>query len=253
VELNYPTIDEPATPEYVLEVFRDFKRFEDDGAVLSLETSVEEWIAGINDLMTVRQFARWQNEWWHLDCRFSEWRIVLKPTHRRTLGDVCQFIAARTSRPRLAPCRLVGRDCEPAAAFRTIRSILANGGASVTDVAPSTPLAAYTRLYSQQFVRPIAALAPGELTQIQARGAISWSVSFWMIWIGLLGGVVGASLGSLATAIAGGAICAGSVVAWVLVSYLVPPRSVEFVGLRTFRDLAIAVAEGNRRWNARSK
>lgn len=61
VDVHYPTIDEPATPDYVLAVLRDMHRQQcqhdpeaDPSAVLSFDTTVTEWRAAC-DLLGWRQ------------------------------------------------------------------------------------------------------------------------------------------------------------------------------------------------------
>src|SRR4051794_3800174 len=127
MDVLYPTINVPATPEYVLEVLRGQHRLEcefgegDPDSNLTMAMTVADWQAASN-LVSWRALGRAFNEWWDIDYSDAEWRVALKPEASRTLGDVCEFIAARAVRPTVKPARLFGGECTPAGVFLTIRS-----------------------------------------------------------------------------------------------------------------------------------
>ena len=147
---HYPTIDEPATRDYVLAVLRDEHRQQcqydeaaDPDVWLSLETTVAEWREAC-DLIPPRELGRALNQMWGIACSDSEWGDVLEPSHRRRLSGVCELIARHATRRRIRPARLLGRNCASAGAFLTIRSLLRQSGADVSELAPLTSLADYT-------------------------------------------------------------------------------------------------------------
>lgn len=149
MRIDYPTLDEPATPEYVLSVLQDahrqvcrFDEVVDPDAVLTFETTVAEWRDAC-DLLGWRQLGRAYNEFWGITCSDSEWREALEPARRKRLSDVCGLIAKHALRPRVRPARLLGRTCAPAGTFLTIRSLLHQAGVPVEDITPSTPLEPY--------------------------------------------------------------------------------------------------------------
>ena len=125
--------------------------------------------------------------------------------------------------------------------FLTVRSYLAQAGADVRDLAPSTLLAGYARRHVGVFLGPVARLAPGSLPRVRmhepihdaAEGALLLSV------LGIIVGHFGdwdmlAILATLAAA-------ASYVGLWVVARCGTPAR-VEFEGLRTFRDMSLALA-----------
>ena len=83
--------------------------------------------------------------------RDHEWHAVLEPPRFRRLAEVCQLIASRAARPVIRPSRLLGSTCGPAGAFLTIRSLLHEAGAPADEIAPSTPLAHFTRRFARCF------------------------------------------------------------------------------------------------------
>ncbi len=141
MDVRYPTIDEPATPEYVLTVLRDMHRQQcqhdpeaDPGAVPSFDTTVAEWRDAC-DLLGWRQLGHAYNQVWGIACSDDEWRAVLEPARQRRLADVCQLLAARAARPVIRPSRLLGNTCAPAGAFLTIRSLVHEAGAPAGEIA----------------------------------------------------------------------------------------------------------------------
>ncbi|HMF17181.1 MAG TPA: hypothetical protein VKE98_08240 [Gemmataceae bacterium] len=249
MEVHYPTIDEPATPEYVLAVLRDMHRQQcqfdpeaDSSAVLSMDTTVEEWRDACG-LVRWRQLAHAYNEMWQLNCSDAEWRQVLEPAHRKRLAGVCALIAGRAIRRVIRPSQLLGNSCLSAGAFLTIRSILNDAGAPANEIAPSTPLAPYTRSYVEAFLGPISRLAPGALPLVRIRAPV-YDTAMLGAGLALICSMVGAIIGSPVLAIFGVvlfAFCYG--LTWFAARSL-RPASVEFGELRTFRDLAIVIVDG---------
>jgi hypothetical protein len=249
VEVRYPTIDESATPEYVLAILRDEHRQQcqhdpeaDNGAVLSFDTTIAEWRDAC-DLLGWRKVGQAYNRSWGISCADDEWRAVLEPPGQRRLVDVCQLIAARAVRPVIRPSRLMSATCATAGAFRTIRSLLHEAGAPADEITPSTPLAPYTRQFAGVFLGPIARLAPGSLPSVRIRTPVFNAAIRGMLvaFVCLLVGV-GTRMHVLTAA---GLLMFASCYAltWYAARCLLP-ASVTFGELRTFRDLAIVVAEG---------
>jgi hypothetical protein len=249
---TYPTIDEPATPEYLLAVLRDMHRQQsqidpeaDPDAVLTPETTVAEWRKA-RDLLGWRELAIAYNVCWGIACSFDQWREVLEPAARKPLWGVCQLIAQYPSRPRIRPARLLGHTCATAGAFLTIRSLLHKAGASAEEIVPSTPLAPYARRHTMVFLDAISRLAPGALPAVRIRTPVHTTILG-----GALAGRVGLGLGGYAEwpllTIAGGALFALCYALGSFAAHDLPPACVEFGELRTFRDLEVVVAAG--KWN----
>jgi hypothetical protein len=247
MDANYPTIDEPATPDYVLAVLADHYRQAcaydpevEPGEALSFDTTVAEWRA-ICDLARWRKLGRCQNEWWDINCTDAEWDAVLNPASKRTLRDVCQLIASRARAPRIAPSLLLGRACLTAGVFRTIRAMLAEVGADASVIAPPAPLAPYARRYGHLLLAGIARLAPGALPPVKVSHAL-YDAMLFTILLGMVLAVIG-GCGSVSWLIwlGVGLAIAGYLGMWIA-SGCTLPRRVEFGELRTFRDLSVAIA-----------
>jgi hypothetical protein len=135
---HYPTIDEPATLDYVLSVLHDEHRQQcrydsaaDPDVSLSLETTVTEWREAC-DLIPTHELGRALNQTWGIACSDAEWWAVFEPADRRRIADVCELIARHAIRRLVRPARLLGSDCASAGAFLTIRSLLRQDGADVS-------------------------------------------------------------------------------------------------------------------------
>jgi hypothetical protein len=255
MDTHYPTIDEPATPEYVLAVIRNMHRQQcrydpeaDPGASLTFDSTVEEWRDAC-DLLGWRELGRAHNEFWGSRCPDDQWQAVLEPAREKRLADVCTFVASRARRPRIRPARLFGRTCRAAGAFLTVRSLLGEAGALAEGIAPSTPLAPYTRQYCGVFLTAISRLAPGELPPVRIHTPV-YAAAIWGMFAGLacfvaglcasLVGLRGCSL--LFTGAGAAVFLVFYSLSWIAACAMLP-ASVEFGELRTFRDLAMVLAE----------
>jgi hypothetical protein len=209
--------------------------------LLSVETTVAEWRDGY-DLLGWQEIGHAYNKYWGISCSDDEWRAVLEPPSRRRITDVCQLIATRAVRPLIRPALVLGSPCASAGAFLIIRSLLHDAGAQAEEIAPSTPLAPYTRRFTETFLGPISRLAPGSLPQIRIRTPFLDIVG-WVVVVAVLLVAVGMSIGWRPFTVFGVVLfvfcCTFIWYAW----WHMLPGSVSFGEMKTFRDLAVAVAE----------
>jgi hypothetical protein len=243
-----PAASTPATPGYILAVTRDAYRQQcqydpeaEPDVELTFETTIAEWRDAC-DLVDWRRLGHALDSQWKLGRSVAAWRAVLEPAEERTLGGVCEMIAQGAMRPSIEPLSIMGRTCFPAGAFLAIRSMLRDAGADVGSVRPSTPIAEFARHHLGVFLGPISWLAPDALPAV--RMSTPWyDLSSAGFLLGLLVVFAGWFVSPLVMAI--GAILALTSWAgnWITARY-VPPSEVEFGSLRTFGDLARAVADG---------
>jgi hypothetical protein len=252
----YPTIDKPATPEYVLSVFIDQHRqlselddMVDKTAVLTFDTTIAELRAAC-DLVDWLQVGRALNAQWGFRYSDEEWFFVLEPAKQRTLRGLCEFIARGARRIQIRPLTVLGKPCATAGAFMTIRSLLRDAGANVGEISPSTPLAGYARRYAKTFLGPISRLAPNVIPPVKARAGL-WGLHEWCAGLGFLMLLVGLPLVVVGVSWFGWIALIGIVlmianypVAWITHRFTLP-SSVEFGELKTFGDLARVIAAPN--------
>ncbi|HEX6987607.1 MAG TPA: hypothetical protein VF170_19665 [Planctomycetaceae bacterium] len=243
--------DVPATPEDVLAVIRDNHRHQceydgeaDCDIVLSFDSTIRDWRLAC-DLVPSRELGRAMNKVWEIDRRDDEWQAVLEPAKERRLEDVCRLIAETARIPRVKPARIAGAECAPAAAFLAVRDLLAATGADIDEIAPSTPLAEYTRRFLGTFLRA-GGLAPGALPTVTYRPPVVEDIACWT------------ALSLMLLLLASMPVLLYTGWPWPLIAILVVvfavkslfafaglflPREVRLGGLVTFRDLAVRLAE----------
>lgn len=244
MNIDHPIPSVPATPEYVLEVLRELHRvmgiWGDPSVRLSMETSVKEWRIDC-DLEGWKLLGRGMNEFWEIDCPDAAWREVLEPAKEKTLRGVCELIAKNAKRPQIHPATYFGRECAPAEAFLTILAMLRRAGIDVKNVAPSTPLDYYAWRHLKEIAQVVWRLAPGSLPALQVKDRIrdktvcAFLLAWPMMFAGFCGGlplliIVGVSMALIAMA---------ALYLWLPYH---KPEHIAFGELRTFRDLAMAVA-----------
>ena len=248
---RYPPILVDATADDILSVVRDMHRHQcthdpeaNPDISLSHDSTIAEWRDAC-DLLPWAKVAEAMNSYWSVTIPMAEWGDVLEPPKERRLGGVCELLARHAKLPRLWPATILGSRCAPGGAFLTIRSYLADAGADVSAVAPSTPLHEYTRRYPRVFLGPVSQLAPGALPLVKIRTPVYDAFIYGMVigWVALM---VGLCAGLHAVALLSGltfAVCYAGV--WTIGQWVLP-RSVEFQGLSTFRDLSKIIAAGAR-------
>ncbi len=254
--VDYPTLSEPATPEYVLALFADGERLdwllepEGEEFVPTFDTTVRQWVRRQGWLYAPlhfdwRGFAEALNSDFGVSVPMAEWEAVLTPPRERTLRGVCELIARHARRPVARPYPIFGCDGRAAGAFLTVRSILAGAGADVSGVAPSTKLAAFAPLLSQvPTLTALIALAPGALPDLVWPGRLVAGWRQQAFEFALLASPIcvlaGVGLQSWPVGLAGCAAVSATA-AWAMSGRSSRPR---FGELRTFRDLAHCLVAG---------
>lgn len=134
------------TPDEIFEIFKEQHRiccpldiFADETFVLQRETEIWEW-RDAQDLVEWEPLSKFLNKEFRIQGTIREWYFVLNPDNQRTIGDVCDFIAARAKKDVYRPTKLFGRECLKAAVFITLKRNLKNKGADVSNLRPSTSI-----------------------------------------------------------------------------------------------------------------
>lgn len=242
---------EPVTAEYVLSVFREQHRlyFLLDFDMLpreelTFESTVEEWREQM-DLLDWRPLGQTENELWEINLSDEEWKQVLEPEDEKTLGGVCELIARHATAPVIREETFFGKPCRPASAFLTIRALLQEAGADVSEIAPSTDLSAYSYQYGRTFLSTIANLSPGTLPRPAIMNGDSYrGADLSLLWMtGTLPFALMFSMGmhsSWLLLIPGMFFLMYLLFRWEL--QLLGGKQLKFGELKTFRDLAELMA-----------
>ena len=250
MSFDYPIIEEPATPEYVLDVLRDQHRqaasaYEaDPDLVLSMETTVQEWCES-EDLMDWQRLGRALNESWDLNIPDEEWFSALEPSREATLQEVCELLARYAVRPRIRPMLLLDRPCLPAGAFLTVRMLLQKAGADVSRITPSTEIESYAIAYPRVFTGALSRLAPRALPDVKVQYSGFLIGCSGLVVVSLPLYCLGICMGIAGLRFVGGALMVLGALSIACIRWLGPSK-VTFGTLRTFRDLSYALCTEHR-------
>jgi hypothetical protein len=252
---HYPPILCEASADDILAVLRDMHRQQcthdpeaNPEISLSYESTIAEWRDAC-DLLPWAKLAEGMNGYWSVDIPAERWRETLEPAKQRRLRGVCDLLAGQAKLPRIRAASILGATCVPAGAFLTIRSYLADAGADVSEVGPSTALREYTRRYPGVFLGPVSQLAPGALPLVKIRTPVYDAFIVGMLvawvgtWVGMIVGLCSGWFGIVILPVVLFVACYADV--WTIGRWVLP-ASVEFRGLETFRDLAKVIAGGAR-------
>ena len=168
METRYPVNYVPATPEYVLAVLLDRSR-QEWGAKAPIEPVMLD--SPVDTLWEACDFYNGDDiylssmEWF--DLWGTNWFDTLFSGKLDTVRDFCALIASRTTMPQVPLVSFCGKTCEPASVFLAVRSLLAEAGADVRELTPSTSLHEFTRHHTELFLGKIAMLGPGSLPDVE--------------------------------------------------------------------------------------
>lgn len=164
-------------------------------------------------------------DWGDLEHRFGsklreEWWEAWTPNH--TVGELCENLATGTRVPVLEPVTILGTRCETAGTFLTLRRMLADAGADVSELGPSSEVKPYLDAWPTVFQR--FRLATGG--RLPVFGAVA-------PWSCLLGGLL-VIAGVVLLCSAPWLLAVGGVVTTFGLSR---PTRYRLDGMTTFRDL----------------
>jgi hypothetical protein len=170
-----------------------------------------------------------------------DWRAVLQPAHVKTVGDVCDFIAARAVIPAIEPREIGGDHSAAAGAFLAVRETLDRAGINVSGLTPSTPLEPFLREHVRSLYH-LNHLAPGRLPTPQIVAPVHAGLSvaasacgFAALTCHCFGAWPSVEVLLMVTA----AVC------WVslfVAGWAVRPARVQLSWLKDFRDLSRVLA-----------
>jgi hypothetical protein len=201
----------------------------------------------------LRQLRRLIEEWF--DICLDDWESEWLPPARRTVGELCERIAAAATVVIPEPVTVLGQPCLSAGTLLAVRTILANAGTDVSNVAPSTPLRPYVQSSPGQFRGRIALMAAGRIRVVISPAALRTDrrllgLAALAVWAGLMLSVwttvaIGAallnglSLGSVLAIILGvvGCLVCDACVRRCFASSRRLMRRLELPGLHDFRDV----------------
>ncbi len=245
---------EKISPEFVLAVIRDQYRQQlqydpetEPDIDLEFSTVVSQWRMAC-DLLGWKGLGQALGDEWDIKVNNDQWKALLEPAGERTLGDVCEFIAANTNRRRdvIQPISPLGLPCPATSAFLAIRHYLSKAGVDVSELRPSSLLKPYTCKYPEIFLGPIAKLKPEKLPLIEINTPLQ-NIFTGLVILGIFLIIIGGVLALLIKPFGLfmpflGVAMIGCGILGVFFTSRFRPK-VNFTGVTTFRELVYKLIE----------
>jgi len=231
-------------------VIRMLTRYRDEPTELTAATT----IASVLDLCLTRygrflcrprrhleEFCDGLNEFFAVAISQDQYDRALYPITERTLGDLCAIIATQATVPVIDPP-------EPEQVFHALRGALADAGANVADLTPSTPVSRYAvrrwRAVDAMLLRITAGTIPIMKMEVvgRARTFVRWMgigfVASWILgfacFVPMLAGLPFGVPWPFVAFVAAGVLCLALLIPALIVG---GPMSLQPQNLSTFDDL----------------
>jgi hypothetical protein len=156
------------TPEEILQIFIERHRLvspldpeADETIILSMYSTVDDWRDAC-DLLPWHGLAKALDDEFEMNATDEEWRSVLKPSYKRTLQDVCNFIGKKSKKGAIVPVKLFGRECLSAAVFKALKKNLSQRNIDTNDIAPSSEISPYIEKYLGEIITETTFLSKGK-------------------------------------------------------------------------------------------
>lgn len=130
-----------------------------------METTISDW-RDICDLVPVTELWKYLNYYFHLEVDGEFSLGILNPDDKKTLGDLCKFVAARAERAAIEPIKVMEGYCKTAAIFKSLKRRLADRGLNVSDIRPSSQLEPLVKKYRSVLIEEVNQFDPSVLPPI---------------------------------------------------------------------------------------
>jgi len=137
----------------ILEIFKEqhrlcapFDGMVDASFILTKNTFIWEWRDAL-DLVNWKKLAQFFNKEFRIEESLETWNSILNPDDKRTLGDLCDFIAKVAEKEIVNPIKILGDECLSASTFLTLKRNLKNKGVDVANLRPSTKIKDFLDVY----------------------------------------------------------------------------------------------------------
>jgi hypothetical protein len=251
MDVPNPTVQVPVTPGYLLNQYRAFAYRIPDPETgkdmeLTLDSTVEDWFV-LYDVHVNKTLHKRLNRSFGILLKREEWEEVLQPAKEKRFRGVCELISRRAMRPAIGTLQLGPFSSRTAGAFIAIREFLREKGADADQITPSTLLAPYILAYRDELPSYLLKLAPRSLPTIHYRCShrdrilerISVTCFLGIFPFAIIMACIG--LNPLIRLLSFLLLCI--VFCLCLNQRSGIPESVEYQGLKTFRDLAFALTK----------
>ncbi len=243
---------EKISPEFVIAVICDeyhqqlqYDPEAEPNIDIKFSTTISEWRIAC-DLLGWRGLGRALDKEWDIGASDSQWKELLEPADKRSLGDLCKFIATTTKKKRdvAQPIVLLGSSCLTASTFFAIRYYLARAGADVSNLRPTSLVGPYISNHLEVFLGPIAQLAPEKLPLVEIDASLQdifMGIALLGMLLMVIGGTLTIALRDLALLILLiGVAMVGCGILGSFLAYFFHPK-IKLTGIMTFSELVYAL------------
>jgi len=205
------------------------------GEELTFETSIIEWIE-ICHLVGPKKLWKVFDSFFNMGKTQAEWMQIMKPAHKKTLGDMCEFIAESAIKIEICPKVLFGKKCKSAAIFKAIVLELQRLDIDTTNIRPSTTLEEVAWKSGSTLAVVVSLLNPKLMPIVMIKDNKLTTLGDRLLGISIILFLISTFLGSF--------IATGFFIVAIVVSYFITragwkkkPEKIEFEGIKTMRDL----------------
>lgn len=114
-----------------------------ESSTIKKENSIFEW-RSMNNLVGWSELYKIQNEIFDLSLSQDEWFEAVLPEKKRTVWELCEFIARHAKKEVVQPIKIFGKECLSASIFLTLKRDLSKRGLDVKDLRPSSSISLFT-------------------------------------------------------------------------------------------------------------
>lgn len=114
-----------------------------DESLVKKDDSIFEW-RSLNDLLGWAELYQVQNEIFGLALSQDEWFKAVLPERKKTVWQLCEFIAQHAKKEVVEPVRILGTECLSASIFLALKRDLAKRGLDVRDLRPGSSISLFT-------------------------------------------------------------------------------------------------------------
>ena len=107
------------------------------------DTTIHDWRI-TNDLVEWSDLYKVENDLFNLTLTKEDWFKAILPEKKKTVWELCEFIAQHAKKEVVKPIKVFGIECLSASIFRALKRDLLARGLEVKNLRPSSPLSDFT-------------------------------------------------------------------------------------------------------------
>ena len=213
--------------------------------VITADTLLIDWRENCN-LLEWEKLSLYFNRCFDINIPWQVWKERVFPENEKTLKDLGILISIYAEKPECKPVRLLGQECLSAGIFRMLMSRLASRGVIITGISPSVEIGEWLMTNAGDLMQEMCLIAPGILPQVKINENKLVRYGPSVIGIGIIV-LIFSWLMSVSFLAFSGFMIALSGFIMLQVGGRMEPASVEFEGIKNFRDIIERILQNERK------